>query len=559
MQNPKIVATFEPNGAGHSRDFDSPRRWGLTGREHPLLSVEALRNWEASLAKQTPPLDLTPQAGLVAARWLLSLAPHTRQVTVLVGPGHNGTDGLWMASHLARRDIATWVCRFDGTADRPAHQRAAWSVAEGAGVRECAEPHPGSQVVVDAILGSGQTRPLATAWVQFMAKAQEDPAAQWWMNLDVPTGLCPQTGQLLGPAPNPRPQRATLSLVTLKPGLFMEHGPRMCGEGWFSGLTTSTGNVPLPVLPLSTPPELRLNDPEVHRALAEPRSLARHKGEGGSVWVIGGSQGMEGALRLAASAALHSGPGKTWVVPLSEHELNAPAECLISSLGKVAESTSWGPQDVLAFGCGAGDAPATDILLQWLKAAPRLVLDADGLNRVAASLALQAALRNRADLGYTTILTPHPLEAARLLGVDTSSITMDRIRSVQQLAKAYRCTVALKGAGTLIASPIDPVDLNPTGSPALAIGGSGDVLAGGLAGQWAQCAPLEDVHSRQVQAHAVCAKAVWQHGRAAELPPLRHRIPGSELIDRLVRLTTLTGAQAGAHLRSRPSFSSPCP
>jgi ADP-dependent NAD(P)H-hydrate dehydratase / NAD(P)H-hydrate epimerase len=538
MQNPEIVAAFHHGESARRHLFSTPRPLTACIADDPLLTVEALRSWEAALVNHTPPWDLTPHAGFVAARWLLSLVPHARQVTVLVGPGNNGTDGLWMAFELAQRDIATVLYRFGGGANRPAPQMAAWAAALGAGAQECVEPPRGSQVVVDAMLGSGQTRPLASDWIHGMAQAQEDPAAQWWLSLDVPTGLCPRSGQLLGPPPHSHLRRATLNLVTLKPGLFMEHGPRLCGDGWFSGLAASDGSWQLPALPRSMAPELRLNDPKIHRRIASPNTLPRHKGESGSAWVIGGSAGMEGALQLAAHAALHSGPGKTWIVSLSTQGFAGPPECITCPLERAAENKAWGSQDVLAFGCGAGDAPDTRILLNWLASAPRLVLDADGLNRIAASPELQAALRQRAQRGLATILTPHPLEAARLLGVDIQSISRDRLQSARQLADAFQCTVALKGAGTLIASPHEPVVLNPTGSPALAIGGSGDVLAGWLAGRWAQCPLLVDDEARQQQAHAVCALAVWEHGRAAELPPLRHRIPGRELIERLVQLTT---------------------
>ena len=553
MQNQKIVARFDEGSRPLTQVFTTPRPWFQCDPELPLVPVETLRAWETVLASRHPPLDLTPHAGFVSARWLLSLVPHVRQVTVLIGPGHNGTDGLWMARHLATQGVTTWVLPFHDEADRPSHQQAAWREAERAGVRVCTEPPCGSDVVVDASLGTSQTRALTPAWALRLHKAQGDIATRWWLNLDVPTGLCPRSGLLLGPPPSPGQRRATLTLVTLKPGLFMEHGPALCGEIWFSGLNGSNLEPSVPPLPASQSPDWRLNHPAHHRPGATPRSQPRHKGEGGSVWVIGGSSGMEGALRLAALAALSSGPGKTWIVPLGDSTGGWPPECLVSPLASVACVRPWGTQDVIAFGCGAGAAPDETTLLTWLRTAPRMVIDADGLNRLASSPQLQDTLRQRADRGFATILTPHPLEAARLLRRDVQAISQDRMKTVRQLAETFTCVVALKGAGTLISGPSGPVVLNPTGSPALAIGGSGDVLAGWMAGQWAQCPHLADVQARQDQAHAVCAQAVWQHGLAAQLPPRRRRIPGTALVDRLASLDSPHEPQASAAVRGMPS------
>ena len=148
-----------------------------------------------------------------------------------------------------------------------------------------------------------------------------------------------------------------------------------------------------------------------------------------------------------------------------------------------------------------------------LSLAERLVLDADGLNAVAADPSLQTLLRLRHDRGMSTVLTPHPLEAARLLGSTTQDVQNDRWSAAVTLARQFKCTVVLKGGGTLITDALG-IWVNPTGGPALATGGTGDVLAGWLAGLWGQMPPST---SEPTQATLVAAAAVWWHGQAADL------------------------------------------
>jgi hydroxyethylthiazole kinase-like uncharacterized protein yjeF len=148
-----------------------------------------------------------------------------------------------------------------------------------------------------------------------------------------------------------------------------------------------------------------------------------------------------------------------------------------------------------------------------LSLAERLVLDADGLNAVAADASLQTLLRVRHDRGLPTVLTPHPLEAARLLGISTQAVQDDRWNAVTALARQFNCTVVLKGSGTLIADA-GVTWVNPTGGPSLATGGTGDVLAGWLAGLWGQMPPSA---SEAAQATQMAAAAVWWHGQAADL------------------------------------------
>jgi hydroxyethylthiazole kinase-like uncharacterized protein yjeF len=179
-------------------------------------------------------------------------------------------------------------------------------------------------------------------------------------------------------------------------------------------------------------------------------------------------------------------------------------------------------------GCGGGEA-VRDVLPRLLTLAQRLVLDADALNAVATDPMLATLLIARAARGLGTVLTPHPLEAARLAGATTAEIEADRLRAAQTLAERFRCVVVLKGSGSIIAAPGRAPRINPTGNAALATGGTGDVLAGWLGGLWAQTGAGEALA-------AVTARAVAEHGAAAEPQPAGVLRAG-DLIEVLYRQT----------------------
>jgi ADP-dependent NAD(P)H-hydrate dehydratase / NAD(P)H-hydrate epimerase len=179
-------------------------------------------------------------------------------------------------------------------------------------------------------------------------------------------------------------------------------------------------------------------------------------------------------------------------------------------------------------GCGGGDA-VRQTLPRLLSSALRLVLDADALNAVATDASLQTLLQARAGRGLASVLTPHPLEAARLLGMHTAEVQADRLASAQQLALRYQCSVVLKGSGTVVASAGQVPSINPTGNAALASAGTGDVLAGWLGGLWSQQAGTD---TGADAAHQAAIAAVWMHGAAAECVangPMR----AADLIERM--------------------------
>ena len=250
---------------------------------------------------------------------------------------------------------------------------------------------------------------------------------------------------------------------------------------------------------------------------------ASHKGSHGDVAVIGGEamqahgMGMTGAAMLAAQAALHGGAGRVILSLLGQTSENcaAPADVM---------QRAWDQLDLsrltVVAGCGGGQA-IREKMADLLTHSARLVLDADGLNALAQNTHLQHLLRARAKTSgaLPTVITPHPLEAARLLDCTTQAVQQDRLQAAQTLSDQLQCTVVLKGSGSVIASPSQTPCINTSGNGLLATGGTGDVLAGLIGARLAQ----------GMDAHAAACQAVWQHGNVADHWPKGKALTASRL------------------------------
>jgi hydroxyethylthiazole kinase-like uncharacterized protein yjeF len=335
---------------------------------------------------------------------------------------------------------------------------------------------------VDALFGIGALRPLQSGYADWVA--QLNAAAAPTIAMDIPSGLDADTGTTA--AVHVRAQH-TLSLLTLKPGQFTGSGRDACGDIWFNHLGVND----------SKQPQAWLLQP-AHRA---PRLHASNKGSYGDVCIVGGAPGMRGAVLLAARSALHGGAGRVFACALGEPALALDPQCPELMFRDLAE-LDWGRMTVVA-GCGGGQAIATH-LPHLLREAKQLVLDADALNRIAESPDLQQQLARRPSA--STVLTPHPLEAARLLSAAVASVQSDRLSAAQALAERFQCVVVLKGSGSIIAAPGEIPRINPTGNAKLATAGTGDVLAGLLGACLANGLPASD---------AAC-DAVYRHGLAAD-------------------------------------------
>ncbi len=501
---------------------------------HPLFHTAATRRIEQAAAAALPPHTLMQRAGLAVAQLAQALAPHARTVWIACGPGNNGGDGLEAAMHLqrsGRQVVVTWLGHPDKA---PADAKASWRRAQAAGVAWTDAPPAElcpQDLCIDALLGIGvcssSQAPIRVPDARLLAclnALQRSPAPV--LAVDLPSGLDADTGQFAaGFAPQavphhhahiphtPGPARHTLSLLTLKPGLFTAAGRDAAGQVWWHDLGTQPGHEP-PTAWLCGPP------------LPAPRAHASHKGSYGDVAVVGGEglstrgMGMAGAALLAASAALHSGAGRVLVALLdnSHQQLDAQQpELMFRHFDALALE-----QLTVVCGCGGGQAIAA-VLPEVIPRAARLVLDADALNTIATEAALHALVVARGQHGQPTVITPHPLEAARLLGLTTAEVQADRLDAAQQLADQFNCVAVLKGSGTVIAAPGRVPAINPTGNARLATAGTGDVLAGMVGAHLAAGA----------SALRAASEAVYQHGQAADAWPAGQPLTASMLARRV--------------------------
>lgn len=485
----------------------------------PVHGRQGIQVLEAQL-QACSPIPLMGKAGLATAQLALALAPYAQRIWVAAGPGNNGGDGLEAAMHLHQWGKAVRVSLLGKAQNLPADAHAAWQRAQAAGVQINSEL-PASwledmgplDLCIDALLGMGATRPLSCemqTWVQAINRCPAPVLA-----IDLPTGLNPESGQLLGDATDTAllvQADHTLSFIAAKPGLFMGHGRDACGGIWLDCLGFRDGiSVP--------PPQALLND-------SKPRPIKRHashKGSHGDVAIIGGEamaahgMGMTGAAVLAATAALHAGAGRVILSLLSgQHAESVPPDLM---------QREWQRLDLeklhVVCGCGGGQT-VQSVMAEVLRRSGQLVLDADGLNAVAQDDKLQVGLRQRTD-EQPTVITPHPLEAARLLNISTTEVQSDRLKAAQNLADQLRCTVVLKGSGTVIAAPGQTPRINTSGNGRLAIGGTGDVLAGLIGARMAQGLGAFD---------AACTAAA-QHGQLADDWPPNKALTASRLAQRL--------------------------
>ncbi|RQR58009.1 NAD(P)H-hydrate dehydratase [Burkholderia sp. Bp9125] len=473
---------------------------------HPLPDSKPIALWrtadlraaETAAAAALPPHTLMARAGAAAARWLSErVAGDERPVWLAVGPGNNGGDALVAAAELQQLGVATqaWL----PVAVKPDDAQWALGVARAAGVPVSAEPPAsldGYAWVVDGLFGIGLARALDGAFADLAERiAARTRTTGRVLALDVPSGLDGDTGRIVG-AGAAVAATHTLTFIGAKPGLYMGEGRDLAGE-----IVVASLDVPPPAAP-----DVVLNAPARFVDALPARAFASHKGTFGSLAVIGGDTGMCGAPILAARAALFAGAGKVHVGFLGA---GAPPydppfpELMLHP----ADSLNPGAMTAIAAGCGLGTREAAATLVRDLLAHDAAtLLDADALNLIATHPDLAAAVAARGAQGRPCILTPHPLEAARLLGGDTATVQRDRLAAARALAARFASVVVLKGAGTVIAAPDGRLTVNPTGNAALATGGTGDVLGGVIGALLAQ----------RVAPYEAALAGVYLHGLAAD-------------------------------------------
>ncbi len=453
-----------------------------TQHARALYDVARTRQMESSSPESADGKTLMQTAGLALARLTLAVVPHAKLIWVACGPGNNGGDGMEAATHLQSWGKQVVVSHTHNPDQSPADARQAWAAAKTAGVQFAQEVPSQFDACIDALFGIGALRPMGAQYADWVMRMNASPATT--IAVDVPSGLQADTGEV---SEVHVVANYTLSLLTLKPGLFTGSGRDACGEIWFNDLGVRSDAPPRAIL-TQTPAK-------------QPRPQSSHKGSYGDVCIVGGASGMSGAVLLAARSALHGGAGRVFACLLGAQEM-ALDPLMPELMFRSFDTLDCRGMAVVA-GCGGGEAIAA-FLPQLLRDAKCLVLDADALNRIAEDPALQALLTHRT--AGSTVLTPHPLEAARLLQCSVVQIQANRLAAAQTLADRYQCVVVLKGSGSVITAPHEIPRINPTGNAKLATAGTGDVLAG-LVGAY--------MSSGQTALNAAYA-AVYRHGLAAD-------------------------------------------
>lgn len=447
-----------------------------------------------------PGSTLMSRAAGAAFRYLLAMWPEPGPMQVLCGTGNNGGDGFLIADLAHKRGIPVTVLQLgDATkigGDALLARRQA--VANGV-VFKAFTPAAvsGEGVIVDAMLGTGLGGEVRGDYVDAIEAVNASGAPV--LAVDIPSGLCSDTGRVLGCAVR---ADLTVTFIGLKRGLFTLHAPDCTGAVQFSDL-----GVPQDVYDRVPSALSRLElEPLLARLPARPATA--HKGMYGRLLVVGGDYGMAGAVAMAAEAAARCGAGLVRAATRPEHVPAIVARTPEVMAAGVESGDDFAPLlagcDVLVVGPGLGQSPWSEHLArQALASGLPCVLDADALNLLAAGKAGDPAALAARD---NVVITPHPGEAARLLGVSNAQVQADRFEAVAQLQRRFGGVALLKGNGTLVAGA-DETGLCDYGNPGMASGGMGDVLSGVIGGLLCQdLTPLE-----------AAALGACLHGAAADI------------------------------------------
>jgi hydroxyethylthiazole kinase-like uncharacterized protein yjeF len=439
-----------------------------------------MRAWEqASWAAGQTEREVIRRVGATVAGTALRLTRTGDLVLILAGKGNNGEDARSALPHLVGRRVEA----FDVTDPQNdlARLDALLSLQPA--------------LIIDALFGIGLDRPLSSEWVRFFQRINSSHSQV--LAVDLPSGLNADTGETEGEAVE---ATVTLTVGSPKRGLLVEAASRFVGR---LEVAADVGLAPCP-----SPSELLWTVPQDFRGFPPPRPVATHKGTYGHLAILAGSLGLHGAAVLAARGAQRAQPG---LITLYTQE--AVYAVVASQLQAVmvhplrASTARSGSFDAVLMGPGLAAPDDPDELKGrlrdvWLNAPIPVVVDASALDWLPASDTLPEAPR---------VITPHPGEAARLLGLTSEQVQSNRMGAVRDLSKKFgHAWVVLKGHQTLVGKSSGEVYVNSSGNPHLAQGGSGDVLAGYLAGLLAQ---------ERLREHPLTAIrfAVWQHGAAADM------------------------------------------
>ena len=461
---------------------------------HSLYRAQQIKDFEGLAAEQagTTSYGLMKRAGQACYQVFSTHFPEATKILVLTGQGNNGGDGYVFAAIAKDAGLNVQLCQVGDAAKltgEAAEARNAWRIEQGVidGIEQA--DFEGADVIVDALLGTGLLGTVRAEYQRLIHKINQ--TAKPVLSVDIPSGLNADTGCITDVAVN---ADATICFVGLKQGLFTGRSAEHCGTIYFSGL-----GVQEQFESLCRNTVARITYDDISHYLS-PRSRTSHKGFFGKTLVVGGNIGMPGAARLASEAALRSGSGLVKVLTRPENLLTVLAgRPELMGVGVDTEGLNkeiiedWA--SVMAIGPGLGKNEWAQTLLDYaLESEMPMVVDADALN----------LLVDKPAWKENWILTPHPGEAATLLGCSISQIEEDRFSAVRNLQRSFGGIVVLKGPGTLICDG-KRVYVANVGNPGMASGGMGDVLSGIIAGLLAQGLDLMQASILGVSIHGLAA------------------------------------------------------
>ena len=467
-----------------------------------------------------PGLELMKRAGSAAFDSLCKHWPDAKTVLVVCGLGNNAGDGYVLARLAWTAGYDVRIAQMGDAAELRGDARRAWEALES---RVPVEPAVGcahfetSDIIVDAVFGTGLSRQVEGVWFEVLQRI--NAAGRPVLALDLPSGLNADTGSAHGAVVA---ATVTVTFIGIKRGMLTALGPASCGHIELHKL-----GIPREVYAAVAGSAQRLELARLEHKL-EPRPRHYHKGDCGHVLVVGGDLGYAGAARLAGEAAARVGAGLVSIATRSQHvdvyavarpELMTCGTEDAAALAQVAERAT-----VVAIGPGLGRSNWSTSMWSGVDDFELpMVVDADALNTLASSPVSHDHW----------VLTPHPGEAARLLGCTSREVQADRFSAVAELVQTYGGVVVLKGCGTLVAARGRVPEVCSQGNPGMASGGMGDVLTGVIAGLLAQGLSTWDAARLGVCLHAAAADAAAIDGErgllAMDLMPALRRFVNPRL------------------------------